>query len=125
MQKAIGDMVNLMNMHMGNRLELLRFQMELNRNATIFKKEQYSQDVEYDRTDALWDIEVIGKGASVMAAPGGGQYMPEKPSTIASAASGALSGAATGAAIGSVVPGVGTTVGAGVGAVLGLLGGVA
>ena len=126
MQKAIGDMVNLMNMHMGNRLELLRFQMELNRNATIFKKEQYAQDLEFDRTDALWDIEVIAKGASVMSAPGGGQYMPEKPSTIASAASGTLAGAATGATIGTAIGGpAGAAAGAVIGGIGGLLGGIA
>jgi hypothetical protein len=119
MMKAIADMASLMNMHMGNRLEILRWQTEINRIAIINKKEQIEMDVEFARADAIWDLELIGKAANVMAAPGGGQYLPEKPSAGASALSGALSGAATGATIGSAVPGVGTAIGAGVGAILG------
>ena len=117
MKKAIGDMVNLMNMHMGNRLELVRWQTEIGRLGSIAKAEQFMKDIEYDREDALWDITAIGKAANVMAAPGGGTALPEKPSDAASAMSGALSGAATGAAIGGPV-------GAGIGAVLGGIGGV-
>jgi hypothetical protein len=111
MKKAIGDMVNLMNMHMGNRLELLRWQTEIGRLGNIAKSEQFSKDIEYDREDALWDITAIQKAANIMAAPGGGTALPEKPSTAASAMSGALAGAA-----------IGGPVGAGVGAVLGALG---
>jgi len=117
MKKAIGDMVNLMNMHMGNRLELVRWQTEIGRLGAISKAEQFMKDIEYDREDALWDITAIGKAANIMAAPGGGTALPEKPSDAASAMSGALSGAATGAAIGGPV-------GAGIGAVLGGLGGL-
>jgi hypothetical protein len=117
MKKAIGDMVNLMNMHMGNRLELLRWQTEIGRLGNIAKSEQFSKDIEYDREDALWDITAIQKAANIMAAPGGGTALPEKPSSGASAMSGALSGAATGAAIGGPV-------GAGIGAVLGGIGGL-
>lgn len=116
MKKAIGDMVSLMNMHMGNRLELVRWQTEIGRLGSIAKSEQFMKDIEYDREDALWDITAIGKAANVMAAPGGGTALPEKPSDAASAMSGALAGAATGAAIGGPV-------GAGIGAVLGGIGG--
>ena len=123
MKKAIGDMVSLMNMHMGNRLELVRWQTEIGRLGSIAKTEQFAKDIEYDREDALWDITAIGKAANIMAAPGGGTALPEKPSNAASSMSGALSGASTGAAIGSAVPGVGTAVGAGVGALLGGIGG--
>lgn len=100
MMKAISDMATLMNMHMGNRLEILRWQTEINRIAIINKKEQIEMDVEFARADAIWDLELIGKAANVMSAPGGGQYLPEKPSKEASALSGALAGAGAGAALG-------------------------
>jgi len=96
---------------------------DTNRLAAILKKEQYAKDLEIDRMDIMWKLEVMKQAGSVLAAPGGGTYLPEKPSDIASAASGALSGAATGAAIGSVVPGVGTAIGAGVGALVGAFSG--
>ena len=118
MKKAIGDMVNLMNMHMGNRLELVRWQTEIGRLGSIAKTEQFMKDIEYDREDALWDITAIGKAANVMAFPGGGTALPDKPSTAASAMSGALAGATTGAAIGGPP---GAAVGAGIGAVLSIL----
>ena len=116
MQKAIGDMVNLMNMHMGNRLEILRWQTEIGRLGTIAKAEQFSKDIEYDREDTLWDLTAISKAANVMAAPGGGSALPEKPSSGASALSGALAGATIGASFGPV--------GAGVGGALGAIGGL-
>lgn len=116
MQKAIGDMVNLMNMHMGNRLEILRWQTEIGRLGIIAKSEQFEKDIEYDREDALWDLTAIGKAANIMATPGGGLVLPEKPSRGASALSGALSGAATGAAVGGPI-------GAGIGGALGAVGG--
>ena len=115
MKNAIHEMANLMNMHMGNRIEVMRFQAEVNRLSIIAKKEQFEKDIEYDREDALWDIGVIGKGMNIMASPGGGVALPEKPSQGASAMSGALAGASIGAAFGPP--------GAAIGAALGGIGG--
>ena len=67
MKNAVHEMANLMNMHMGNRIEVMRFQAEVNRLSIIAKKEQYEKDIEYDREDAMWDIGVITKGMTIMA----------------------------------------------------------
>ena len=111
MTDAIHEMANLMNMHMGNRIEVMRFQAEINRLSIIAKKEQFEKDIEYDREDAMWDIGVIGKGMNIMASPGGGVAMPEKPSQGASAMSGALAGASIGAAFGPPGMAIGAALG--------------
>jgi hypothetical protein len=96
---------------------------EFERMKHVMKGEQEARNTELSRADALWDLEALVKGASIISYPSGAGYIPDKPSKTSSALGGALSGAATGAAIGSVVPGLGTAVGAGIGAVVGAIGG--
>ena len=108
---------------MGNRIEVMRFQAEVNRLSIIAKKEQYEKDIEYDREDAMWDIGVITKGMTIMASPGGGVALPEKPTQGASAMSGALAGAAIGTnpALMAATGGLSAPIGAALGGIGGAL----
>lgn len=94
-------------------------QTEITRMKVVATHEYEAADVDLERAASLWDLEIIERGAALLAAPGHpAQPIPRGPSKAASALSGALSGAGRGAMIGSAIPG-GTAIGAGIGAILG------
>jgi hypothetical protein len=94
---------------------------EARRIKIVAKKEENESNLEIDKNDALWDLEVFQYGSNVLASIGSGTAVNtgKGPSKMQSAIGGALSGAAAGAMVGSVVPGVGTAVGAVAGGVMG------
>jgi len=100
--KANSDMIGILTSYMGQRIEAIKWQVEINRLGTIAKKEQYSADLEIDRADALWDIQTIKEGFAALSTPGGGQILSDKPTGGQSAMSGALAGAAIGGMVGGV-----------------------
>jgi len=97
--------------------------VEAYRIKIVAKKEESDLTIEYDASDAKWDLEVFQYGANVMASPAGGTGVPTgKRSSAGSTIGGALSGAAMGAVGGLMVGG---PVGAAIGGVLGLGAGLA
>ncbi len=101
-----------------------RTTIEANRIKIVAMKEENDVNMEIDKDDALWDLEVFKYGSNVLAGISGGTSGDAKGSKVSSAIGGALAGAAAGAYVGSVVPGIGTVAGAGIGAGIGLLGGL-
>lgn len=118
--KANSDMIGILSQYMGQRIEAIKWQVEINRLGTIAKKEQYSADLEIDRADALWDISAIKEGFSALSTPGGGQVLQDKPTKEQSAMSGALAGAAVGAMVGGPA---GALIGGAIGGIGGFLSG--
>lgn len=107
-----------------NHLNLEQSQAQLGveyaRLVTVATDEYDGANLDLDVQTALWDMEILRRGAMVLAAPAGmAAAVPLRPSRVSSALGGALGGAATGAAVGSVVPGIGTAIGALAGGVLG------
>ncbi len=87
--------------------------VESNRIKIVAKSEQAGIDTDYDKYDALWDLEVFQYGGNLLGAIGGGVVKPGAgPSKVQSALGGAMSGASAGAMVGGPV-------GAVVGGVLG------
>jgi len=89
---------------------------EIKRIKNVMKQEEEARNTELSQLDANWDLDVLVKGASIIAYPSGAGYVPNKPSKASSALGGALSGAAAGAALGPA--------GAAAGAVIGGIGGL-
>jgi hypothetical protein len=102
----------------------VRTTIEANRIKIVAKKEENDVNMEIDKDDALWDLEVFQHGANLLAGIAGGTTQSMKPSKAASAIGGAMSGASTGAMIGSAIPGLGTVAGGIIGGAAGLLGGL-
>jgi hypothetical protein len=102
----------------------VRTTIEANRIKIVAKKEENDVNMEIDKDDALWDLEVFQYGANLLAGISGGTAQSQKPSKAASAIGGAMSGASTGAMIGSAIPGLGTVAGGIIGGAAGLLGGL-
>jgi hypothetical protein len=99
--------------------------IEANRIKIVAKKEQNDVDMEIDKDDALWDLEVFQYGSNVLASVSGGTATAAKPSKASSAIGGALSGIASGAAMGAALGGpAGAGMGAIIGGAAGLLGGL-
>ena len=84
----------------------------VNRGHVIMQKEETDRNIEISVRDARWDLETYSYGANMLAGPGGGTSMSDKPSQAQTS----LSMTATGAAAGSaILPGWGTGIGAGLG----------
>ena len=88
-------------------------------------KEQVSEDISIDHSEALWDLELFQYGSNLLAGIGGGTVSPgSRPSQAGgsrSAIGGALSGAAAGAMAGSTFGPYGMAIGGAIGAIGGLM----
>jgi ABC-type Na+ transport system ATPase subunit NatA len=95
----------------------VQLQAEINRLKYIQFKEYETAELELDVRSALWDMEIFGRGTSIIGGLSGYAHpLPEGPSKLQSV----LGGAAGGAAVGSAFGPLGTAIGAGVGGLLGL-----
>lgn len=91
---------------------------EQNRIRILAEQEYDSNVIDMDVQSALWDMDVFGRGISVVGALSGYAHpLPEKPSKASSVLGGAMGGAAAGAALGPI----GAIGGAVLGGVAGLL----
>lgn len=100
-----------------------QIQAEIQRLSYVQLREWEVAELDLDVKSALWDMEIFGRGISIMGGLSGYAHpLPEGQSRAASILGGTLSGAGTGAAIGTALggPGLGTAIGAGVGFLAGL-----
>lgn len=102
--------------------------IEVARMAIVASQEENQKNVEFERKDALWDLEIIKYGANFLASIQGGAVSQETdgPSDTQRALGGAMSGAAmggmlAGASGGAVAGPVGMAAGAVIGAGMSLL----
>ena len=100
-----------------------RLLADVERMSIIANKEYYDRDIELKTSMALFNLDVLQKGANVLAAPVGGVATAGQANkATGSALGGTLSGAVTGATVGSEIsPGYGTVIGAVVGGIAGYL----
>jgi hypothetical protein len=93
---------------------------EANRIKIVAKVEEGEKNVEYDKQDTIWDLEMYQYGSNVLASIAGAASTTtgQKPSTGQSVLGGAMSGAALGAKGGPW----GAAVGGIIGGIAGLLG---
>lgn len=103
--------------------------IEAQRMRYVAGSEHESRAIDLKQNSFLWRLNVLEKGANIMAAPGGmSGMMPNKSSAIGSALTGALGGAAMGAGIGAQIGAAGGPItalgGAGIGALVGAIGGL-
>jgi hypothetical protein len=102
--------------------DMTRLSLDYNRIRIMAKKEELSEQLQFDEQDARWYMDSFQYFANVLASIQGGTAPTQgqkRPSQTMSALSGALSGAATGAAIGAPYGGYGALIGAVAGAGLG------
>ena len=120
LQSGLQSLIQMYHTRLQFLGEATRTQAEINRLKFVQTREYETANLELDVKDALWDMDVFGRGTAIVGGLSGYAHpLPEGQSRFSSTLGGALSGAGTGAAIGSVVPGVGTALGAGVGALVG------
>ena len=125
LQLGLQSLTTMYQQRLDNLGRAAQIQAEINRLAYVQTREYEIAELDLDVKSALWDMDIFGRGTSIMGGLSGYAHpLPDGPSKAASALGGALSGAATGAAIGSAVPGLGTGVGAAIGAGIGFLGGL-
>lgn len=104
--------------------QLAALTIDANRIKIVAKQEEYDKNLQYDRKDAVWDLEMYQYGGNVLASIAGAAIKQnEEVSTGSSVLGGALAGAAAGAVLGPVGALSGGAV-AGIGAALGGLGGL-
>lgn len=122
---AVGQMIQIMFQKTSWNESVMRTTIEANRIKIVAKKEENDVNMEIDKDDALWDLEVFQYGANLLAGIAGGTAGASKPSKAASAIGGAMSMAGTGASIGGAVGGpLGAGIGGAIGGAVGLIGGL-
>jgi len=105
--------------------DVAKMTLEEKRAHMIAKKEEISEQLQFDEHDARWYIDSFQYAANFLAASQGGVGMQgqKRPSAAVSALAGGLSGAGAGAAIGASMGSGGGPYGAAIGAVVGGVGG--
>ena len=112
MVNSVKDMVTMIGNRSTAEASATQLQAEVSRLKMISLKEQVDRDIELDSLDALWDIKLFQYVGNMLGAPGGGSgFIPDLPSTGASALSGAIAGAGVGVSLGAVGAGVGAVIG--------------
>ncbi len=107
--------------HLGLYQALSHLTTEANRIKIVAKGEENQRNLDFDRQDAVWDLEMYQYGSNVLAGIAGGSASTGKEvSTASSVLGGALSGAAAGAQIGTIGGLPGAAVGAAIGGLAGL-----
>ena len=107
------QMVRLMLQRISFQGDYMKTVIEGNRIKIVANKEEMDINLEIDKNDALWDLEVFQHGANMLAAIGGGTTTTKTPTQAQSVLGGAMSGAAAGTMVG------GFPYGTAIGAVLG------
>ena len=103
--------------------ESVRTLAETKRIDIVARREHDIAELDLDVKSALWDLDIFGRGMSIVGGLSGYAHpLPEGPSKAASVLGGAMAGAGAGAAVGTALggPGIGTAVGALVGGIAGL-----
>lgn len=120
LKAATDDAIQVAQMKLESQRSLTQLMIEAYRIKIVALKEQADLNVEYDATDAKWDLEVFQFGANLLAAPGGGTAVAGgRKNTLGSVLGGTLSGAAAGALGGAAWGAAGGPIGAIGGAVIG------
>jgi len=125
----IDSAVNSMMSFTTARLDFLKmanhYLIESARIKVVMLSEELDQQLKYDASDTLWDLEIFQYGNNMLAAISGrgGASGAQGPSQAAKALGGGLSGASMGAMAGYEVSG--SWIGAVVGGVIGAVGGSA
>ena len=117
---SVEQMVKLFLTEVGAQQTLSTMIIDVDRMALEAERAEALEQLEIDEADAKWDLSVFQYGANLLAASGGGSFVPP-PKTGPTKAQSTIGGAASGAAMGAQV---GTAVGqphwgAGIGAVVG------
>ncbi len=109
---SVKDMATMLSNRSSSESNATALQTEISRMKMVALKEQIDRDIEIDSFDALWDIKLYQYVGNMIGAPGGGSgFIPDLPSTGASALGGALAGAGVGASFGPIGAGIGAVVG--------------
>lgn len=95
--------------------------VEAKRIKIVAKKEEVTEQTDFDDREALWEMQTFAFGGNLLASIAGGVHQNQQvPNKAMTALSGALSGAAAGAAVGAGFGGVGAPVGAAAGVLVGV-----
>lgn len=120
MQLSISEILNQLMQKVEFTGKLSVISTDANRQHIIAKKEEISEQLEFDEHDARWYLDTFQYGTAVIAAVQGGvSHQPKRPSKAITALSGAFSGAAAGASTGASIGSGGGIYGAAIGAVAG------